>query len=148
MLLPTKFQLFFFIFWKRFYEKIWSFNFHGMSGERLQIYESLDTTGNHKKSLAQEVRQKNDISEYTSKGWRGSLLCLQQGRWVTVRPVRGHRTTKMNITFFIRNKMLNIFLFNNFFEKAVFSGKTVKKLFWRRIWQFLVKKGVLRQKLT
>ncbi len=29
--------------------------------------------------------------------------CLQQGPWVTVGPVRSHLTTKMNITFFIRN---------------------------------------------
>ncbi len=31
------------------------------------------------------------------------LLCLQHDRWVIVRPIRGHLTPKMNITFFIRN---------------------------------------------
>ncbi len=57
-----------------------------------------------KKSLAQEVRQKNDISERRSKVRPlQPLLCLQHGHWVTVRPVRGHLTPKINITFSIRN---------------------------------------------
>ncbi len=48
-----------------------------------------------KKSLVQKVRQNRDISE-----------CR-----------RAHLTTKINTTFFITSYMLNIFLFNNFFEK-------------------------------
>ncbi len=62
-----------------------------------------------KKSLAQEVRQKSDISDRRrTKGWRKvclfqSLLCLQYGHWITVRPVWDHVTRKINITFFITN---------------------------------------------
>ncbi len=52
---------------------------------------------------------------------------------ITVRPVRGHLTPKMNIIFFIRNLMLNIFLFNNFFEKSCIFRENLKKLFWGRI---------------
>ncbi len=48
---------------------------------------------------------------------------------VTVRPVRGHLTPKMNITFFIRNLIRNIFLFNNFFEKSCIFRENRKKLF-------------------
>ncbi len=35
-------------------------------------------------------------------------------------------TPKFNITFFITNLMLNIFMLNNFFGKSVFSGETAK----------------------
>ncbi len=52
---------------------------------------------------------------------------------VTVRPVRGHLTPKMNIPFFIRNLMLNIFLSDNSFEKSYTFRKNRKKLFWGRI---------------
>ncbi len=38
---------------------------------------------------------------------------------VTVRLLRSHLSPKMNIAFFIRNLRLNIFLFNNFFEKKL-----------------------------
>ncbi len=38
----------------------------------------------------------------------------------------GHLTPNFNITFFIINLMLNIFMFNNFFGKSVFSGVTAK----------------------
>ncbi len=65
------------------------------------------------------------------------LFCLQHDHCVTVRPVRGHFTPEKNITFFIKNWMLNIFLFNNFFKKSsIFSGNN-EKLFWEHIWQFL-----------
>ncbi len=73
-----------------------------------------------KKSLAQEVRQKSDISE--RRGVEGDFanfnpyFVCNTSNCVTVRSVRGHLTPKMNIAFFIRNLMLNIFLFNNFFE--------------------------------
>ncbi len=49
---------------------------------------------------------------------------------VTVRPVRGHLTPKMNIAFFIRNLMPNIFLIDNFFEKSCIFRGNRKKLFW------------------
>ncbi len=52
---------------------------------------------------------------------------------VTVRPVRGHLTSKINIAFFIRNLMPNIFLFDNFFEKSCIFRENRKKLFWGRI---------------
>ncbi len=39
---------------------------------------------------------------------------------------RGHFMPKINITFFIANWMINIFMFNNFYEKSVFSEETAK----------------------
>ncbi len=53
-----------------------------------------------KKSLAQEVRQKTDISEHRRKGSRG-LLTLRHGCWVAVRPVKG-------LSFYTKNEY-NIF---------------------------------------
>ncbi len=41
-----------------------------------------------KKSLAQEVHQKNDILDCRWSKVEGGSLCLQHGHWVTVRPVR------------------------------------------------------------
>ncbi len=105
----------------------------------------------NKKSVAQEVRQKRDISKGRSKCPLLSLFCLQHGRWETVRPVRGHFTLKINITLFIRNWMLNIFLFNNFFKKAVFSEKIVKICFLGggdTLDNFLEEGSILRRKLT
>ncbi len=67
---------------------------------------------------------------------------------VTVRPVRGHLTPKMNIAFFIRYLTLNIFLFDNFFEQSCIFREKRKKLFWGRIWQFFREKGLSRRKLT
>ncbi len=52
---------------------------------------------------------------------------------VTVRSGRGHLTPKMNVAFFIRNLMLNIFLYDNFFEKSCIFRETRKKLFWGSI---------------
>ncbi len=75
-----------------------------------------------KKSLGQEMRQKRDISERRSKGRRGRIVC-NTSNCVNVQSVRGHLTPKMNIAFFIRNLMLNIFLFNNFFEKNIIFKK-------------------------
>ncbi len=77
------------------------------------------------KSLAQEMRQKSDISERRSKGY---FVC-NTSNCVTVRPVRGHLTPKRNIVFFIRNLMLNIFLFDKFWKKSIFSEKTAKNCF-------------------
>ncbi len=39
---------------------------------------------------------------------------------------RGHLTPKFNITFFIPNLVLNMFMLNNFFRKSVFFGETAK----------------------
>ncbi len=77
----------------------------------------------NQKSMAQEGRQKRDISKRRSN----------TSNCVTVRPVRDHLTPKMNITLFIKNLMLNIFLFNNFFEKSFIFRENRKKLFWGRI---------------
>ncbi len=78
----------------------------------------------------------------------GAYFIYNTSSCVTVRPVRGLLTPKMNIAFFIRSLMLNIFLFNNFFEKAVFSEKTVKNCRGGAFDNFLGKEGVLRRKLT
>ncbi len=43
---------------------------------------------------------------------------------------RGRLTTKMNITFFIGNEVLNIFSFNNFLDKSnIFPENGGKKMF-------------------
>ncbi len=100
-----------------------------------------------KKSLSQEVRQKSDISEHRSKGLGASLLCLQQGCWVTVRPVRGHPTPKMNITFFLSQIRCWIFFYSTtFLKNAVFSEKTAENCFGGASDNFLRKKDVLLQK--
>ncbi len=77
-----------------------------------------------KKSLAQEVRQNRDISERRSKV-EGGELYFQHGRWVDVRPVRSHLTPKINITFYIRNLMQNIYFFiqQSFQKKLYFQRK-------------------------
>ncbi len=67
---------------------------------------------------------------------------------VTVRPVRGHVAPKMNIAFFIRNSILNIFLFHNFFEKNCIFRENRKKLFWGRIWQFSRERRRLTPKIN
>ncbi len=41
---------------------------------------------------------------------------------------RGHLATKMNITCFVGNEVLNIFLSNNFCEKSNFPEKIAKKI--------------------
>ncbi len=47
--------------------------FKARSGEKIAPKNYLKK----EKSLAQEVRQKNDISERRSKGWRGPLLATR-----------------------------------------------------------------------
>ncbi len=42
-----------------------------------------------------------------------------------------HLTTKMNITSLMGNEVLNIFSFNNFFEKSNIFGENGGKKFWR-----------------
>ncbi len=92
------------------------------------------------------MRQKSDISERRSKNFY--FVCNTSNR-VTVRPVMGHLAPKMNIPFFIRNLMLNIFLLNNFFEKknCIFRENR-KKLFWGRIWQFFRERRRLVPKIN
>ncbi len=74
----------------------------------------------YEKSLAQEVRQKRDISDRRSKSWREvcplqSLLCLQYGHWVTMRPVWGYVTRKIHITFISQiTWWIFVFYFKNF----------------------------------
>ncbi len=72
-----------------------------------------------KKFLAQEVCHESDISERRSKEWKGLqlLLCLWHCCLVAVRPVTGHHTVEMNITFSYHKFHAKYFLFNNFFEK-------------------------------
>ncbi len=61
-----------------------------------KVKPNLD--GRVEKVSGEEVRrQKSDISERRSKEPPlQPLVSLQHGRWVTVRPVRGHLTPKMN----------------------------------------------------
>ncbi len=100
-----------------FYKKSISLHYRGKW--KSSSHPLMQREERQKKTVALEVRQKNDISIRRSEGSPLQLLlCLQHDHWVTVRPVRGHLTLKMNITFSIRNQTLNIFLFNNFFEKS------------------------------
>ncbi len=55
--------------------------------------------GHKKKSLAQKVRQKRDISDHRSKGWRGRIRVAA----AALCDLKIHPTPKMNITFLIRN---------------------------------------------
>ncbi len=57
-----------------------------------------------KLTLAQEVRQKSDISDRKSEGWGYPcplqiLLCLQYRHWVTMRPLWGPVNQKINTMF-------------------------------------------------
>ncbi len=90
------------------------------------------------------MHQKRDISELRHLQ---PLLC-NTSDCVTVRPVRGHLVPKMNIAFFIKNSMRNIFLFNNFFEKSCIFRENRKKLFCGRIWQFFRKIRRLTPKIN
>ncbi len=101
---------------------------------KLMVYSYAKQTRIKKKFLAQEVRhQKRDILK--RRRVNPYFVCITSNQ-ITVGPVRGHLTPKMNIIFFIRNLMLNIFLFNSFFEKSCIFRENREKLFWGRIWQF------------
>ncbi len=71
-----------------------------------------------KKSLAQEAR----LRERRYFGFRRvlrplqPLLRLQHGRRITVRPVKGHLTPKMNITFSISKIRCRIFFYSTIFS--------------------------------
>ncbi len=60
--------------------------------------------------------------------FRNDFIC-NTSNCVTVRPVRGHLTPKMNIAFSIRNLMLNISYSTIFSKKTVFSQKPAKNCF-------------------
>ncbi len=96
-------------------------------GEKESIYERT-------KNLERRKRARRAIFRTVEVRVKGALphqplLCLQHSRWVTVQPVRGNLIPKMNITLFIRNEKLNIFLFNNFFEKSSILRENSEKLF-------------------
>ncbi len=91
------------------------------------------------------MHQKSDISERRNK----PLLHYTAAE--SVRPVRGHLTTKINITFFYQKLNAEYIFFNNFFKKkkkTVFSEKNGKNYFGGTFNNFLGKGGDLRQKLT
>ncbi len=89
------------------------------------------------------MRQKSYISKR-----RKPLLYLPH-RWVTVQLVRDHLALKMNIALFIRNLMLNIFLFDNFFEKKnSILWENCEKLFCGHIWQLFRERRRLALKIN
>ncbi len=80
-----------------------------------------------KKSLAHQVCQKSE-----------TLTLL------TTRPLGGHHVTCKGSSY-TKNEynMLNIFLWDNFFEKSSLFWESCKKLFWVNIWQFLTPKIIV-----
>ncbi len=67
---------------------------------------------------------------------------------VAVRPVKGHLTPKMNITFFNINWILNIFLFNNFFWKKHYIPRKLKNCFGGTFDHFLRERRSLTPKIN
>ncbi len=61
--------------------------------------------------------------------------------------LRGRKrlATKMNIPFFMGNKVLNIFSFNNFFEKSNIFGENEEKKFGGT-WPFFRRRDLLTSK--
>ncbi len=109
---------------------------------------TIFVTSQRKKTLAQEVRQKSDVSNRRSIRPLQPLLCLQHVQLCYCATCKG-LTPKMNIAFPIRNLMLNIFLFNNFFQKKnYFQRKPKKKLFWGPILQFFKERRRLTPKIN
>ncbi len=84
------------------------------------IYISL----NKKKYLAQEVRQKRDISDRWSKV-EGGLLCSQHSHWVTVQLSGVVLHQKWVLPFSSEIRCWIFFYSIIFSKKAVFSEKTV-----------------------
>ncbi len=107
-----------------------------------------------KNSLAQEVRQKSDTSKCRSKGWRGrsrlqSLLCLQHVQLCHCATWRGSSYTTNEYSLFYQKFDAEYFFIQHFFrKKAVFSEKTAKKMFWRRIWKFFRERRRLTPKIN
>ncbi len=102
------------------------------------------------KSLAQEVRQKSDISEHRSKGWSGRPLhCLQHIQLCHCATCQGSSHTKNEYILFYQKFDAKYFFIQQFFsKKAVFSEKIPKNCFGGAFDNFLEKEGVLRRKLT
>ncbi len=98
--------------------------------------------------LIDELKKISDARSASEERYYGTYFLCNTSNCVTVLPVRGHLTPKMNITFFIRNLMLNIFLFKNFFEKSCIFRENRKKLFWGRIWQFFRERRRLTPKIN
>ncbi len=120
----------------------------------LKDFQNFRDDNNIKKNLWRRKCVRREIFRNVEVRIEGGLapfnpyFVCNTSNYVTVRPVRGHVIPKMNIAFFIRNLLLNIFLLDNFFEKkTIFSKKTAKKCFDGAFDNFLGKEGVLRQKL-
>ncbi len=88
------------------------------------------------------VRVEGDFAPFNS------YFVCNTSNCVTVRPVRGHLTPKMNIAFSVKNLMLNIFYSTIFSKKAAFSEKTAKNCFGGAFDNFLGKEGVLQPKIN
>ncbi len=105
------------------------------------------------KSPAQDVRQKNDISERRSKAWRGrnhlqALLCLQHVQLCHCATCPGSSYTKNEYSLFYQKFDAEYFLSDNFFEKSCIFREKRKKLFWGRIWQFFRERRSLTPKIN
>ncbi len=106
-----------------------------------QVHASSFT--NNKKSLAQEVRQKSDISDRRSK------FCLQHVQLCHCATFQGSSYTKNEYSLFYQKFYSEYFFIRQFFrKKALFSEKTAKNCFGGAFENFLGKEGVLRRKLT
>ncbi len=98
-----------------------------------------------KKSLAQEVRQKRNISECSPPLTITLFATRPRGQCAAC---KGSSYTKNEYNFPIRNLMANIFLFDNFFEKSSILWENCEKLFRQHIWQFFRKRRRLVPKIN
>ncbi len=76
-----------------------------------------------KKSLAQEVRQKSDISERRSKG----LLCLQHVQLCHCATCRGSSDTKNECSLFYQKFDAEYFFIRQFFRKKLYFQREPQK---------------------
>ncbi len=98
------------------------------------------------KSLAQEVRQKSDISE--RKRPLQPLLCLQHVQLYHYVTCRRSSYTKNEYSLFYQKFDAEYFFIQQFFLKNCIFRESRKKLVWGAFDNFLGKEDVLRQKLT
>ncbi len=107
-----------------------------------------------KRSLAQEVCQKSDISERRSKSWRGlrplqSLLSLQHVQLCHRATCQGLSYTKNEYSLFYQKFDAEYFFIQQFFrKKSCIFKETANNCFGSTFDNFLGKEGVLLQKLT
>ncbi len=103
-----------------------------------------------KKSLAQEVRQKSDISDRRSKGWRGRTLTLFATRpTVSLYNLSGVILHQKWIWPFLSEIWCQKFFYSTVFsKKSVFSEKTAKNCIGGAFHNFLGKEGVLTPKIN